>query len=275
MPLRKNWNCPPEKAPRIDRSMIKILSWNVNGLRACARKTFQSWMDKEKADILCLQEIKANPDQLDDSLRNIPGYQAVWNPAKKKGYSGVAIYSRQKPISIQRGLGQSIFDVEGRTLILEYPDFFLINAYFPNGQRDHKRVPFKMKYCKIFTQICQDLLTSGKELVITGDFNTAHQEIDLRNPKSNQNTTGFLPRERKWVGDFIEMGFVDIFRIQHPEPHQYTWWSYRKGVREKNIGWRIDYFFVSRPLTTKVQNTYHQSHVMGSDHCPIGLEINL
>ena len=174
---------------------------------------------------------------------------------------------------MEKGLGVPKFDREGRTITLEFKDFFLVNAYFPNGQRDHARVPFKMEYCQTMSEYTQALRAKGKGVVICGDFNTAHREIDLRNPRQNVNTTGFLPNERAWIDRFIGEGFVDSFRKRDARPHQYTWWSYRPGVRQRNIGWRIDYFFVSDDLEARVKQTFHQPNVLGSDHCPIGLEI--
>ena len=252
---------------------MKLLSWNVNGLRACAQKGFLRWLEQENADFVGLQETKAHPDQITAELRNPTSYQSIWDSAEKRGYSGVATYLRHEPLSVQKGLGETSFDCEGRTLTVEYRDFFLINAYFPNGQRDHKRVPFKMAYCQAMVEHCERL-RAKKEVIVCGDFNTAHQEIDLRNPKQNVETTGFLPIERAWIDHFIALGYVDIFRVQNPKPFQYTWWSYRPTVRERNIGWRIDYFFVSKSLARFVKRAYHQPHVFGSDHCPIGIELD-
>jgi exodeoxyribonuclease-3 len=255
---------------------MKILCWNVNGIRACAQKTFLHWLEREDADLVCVQETKAHPDQLGEDLLSPLGYMSTWDSAEKKGYSGVANFSRLPALSMTKGIGIDKFDREGRTLVTEFQDFFLINAYFPNGQRDHARVSFKMEYCEEFSALCQDLRKKGKELVICGDFNTAHHEIDLRNPRENQNTTGFLPIERKWLTRFIEReGFLDIFRLTNPAPHQYTWWSYKPGVRQRNIGWRIDYFFISPDLRSKVKAVYHEPGIMGSDHCPIVLELDL
>ena len=255
--------------------MVKLISWNVNGIRACAKKTFFQFLDNEKPDFLCLQETKAHPDQLNQDLKNPMKYKSIWSSAEKKGYSGVAIFSKNALSHYQEGIGVQEFDREGRVLTLEFSDWVFINAYFPNGQRDHSRVPFKMKFCQKISHYCEQFRKRGKEVIICGDFNTAHQEIDLKNPKQNQNTTGFLPIERKWMSNFIGKGYIDIFRERNPNPNQYTWWSFRQGVRERNIGWRIDYFFITPGLKNKVRTVYHQPKVMGSDHCPIGLDLDL
>lgn len=252
---------------------FKLLSWNVNGIRSCASKTFFNWFASETPDIICLQETKAHPDQLDETLTMPTGYVSHWDSAEKRGYSGVATWTKHQPHKLSRGLGVRKFDAEGRTLITEYEHFVLINAYFPNSQRDHARVDYKIDYCKTMAEFCMDLRRQNKHVIICGDFNIAHRPIDLRNPKQNENNAGYLPVERAWMDKFLDLGFVDIFRRRTADPHHYTWWSYRPGVREKNIGWRIDYFIISPELERFVVNAYHQPQVLGSDHCPIGLEL--
>ena len=256
---------------------IKIVSWNVNGIRAAQRKGFEDWLITERPDILCLQETKASPDQLEESLVENDNYYSYYSSAEKKGYSGTAIFSLRalEEPNITYGLGIEKFDREGRTVIAEYDDFYLINGYFPNGQRDHGRVPYKLEYSREVAKLALEL-EKKKPVIVTGDINTAHTEIDLKNPKPNKDTTGFLPIERAWIDEFIDLGFTDVFRKLHPgEEGHYTWWSYRAGVRARNIGWRIDYFFVTNGILTSVNDCYHLPEVMGSDHCPIVLRINI
>lgn len=261
---------------------MKLASWNVNGIRASERGGFLDWFTAERADIVCLQEVKAFPEQLSEGLRNPKGYQVFWNPAQKAGYSGVAIYSRREPLSVSRGFGavgkagpisDPEIDGEGRVLVAEYPELVLINAYFPNSQRDHARLGFKLRFCGLMKRYCDDLRASGKNVVVCGDFNIAHREIDLRNPKSNENNAGFLPQERAWMTDFLEAGYVDSFRRFEEGGGHYSWWSYRPGVREKNIGWRIDYHVVNGELADRLKKAEIRADVLGSDHCPVVLEL--
>ena len=255
---------------------MQIVSWNVNGIRAAQRKGFLDWLANAQPDIVSLQEIKAQPDQVDDALREPEGYHATWDSAERKGYSGVLLYSKPTPKSIQRGLGIPEYDVEGRTIIAEYDDFTLITSYFPNGSRDHSRVPFKLAYCEDFQKKCNDLRDSGHSLVICGDINTAHREIDLARPKQNRNTTGFLPIERAWVDRFTDDGYIDIFRERNPVLEgAYSWWSMRSGARAKNIGWRIDAFYITPDLLDRVMNAEIHADVQGSDHCPISLTLSV
>lgn len=251
---------------------MKIISWNVNGIRSVYNKGFLEWFTKESPDILCLQETKAQFDQFPVEIREMKQHQIFHSSAEKKGYSGVATFSREKILDTKK-IEKDSFDSEGRVLIHELTDFYLINCYFPNGQRDHKRVPFKMEFCdEILKKLNQ--LKKIKPIIITGDFNTAHREIDLANPKSNKNTTGFLPIERAWMDKFISEGYVDTYRLLHPnQTGAYSWWSNRPGVRERNIGWRIDYFFVSSDLVPKIKRATICPEVKGSDHCPIVLEL--
>jgi len=253
---------------------LKLVSWNVNGIRSVARKGFHAWLKQAKPDILSIQETRAWPEQLEEDLLTPLGYKSYFACAEKKGYSGVAIFSRSEPLEVVEGLGDEQFDREGRTLTARFADFSLVNAYFPNGQRDHARVPYKMDYCRTFLAHCQQLRASGQSVVMCGDFNTAHGAIDLARPKDNKNTTGFLELERAWLDELIEAGYIDIFRQYNPDATgHYTWWSNRKGVRERNVGWRIDYHFISECLATKVKKVYHLPEVLGSDHCPLALEL--
>ena len=257
---------------------MKLASWNVNGIRACVKKGFLDWLEKEKADVICIQETKAQPEQLDKNFLEHKKYNFHFGVCDRKGYSGVATLLKNNitPINIIEGIGKKKFDIEGRTLTIELEKFFIINCYFPNGGREHERVRFKMQYCKEIELFIKNLQSEkNKPVIICGDFNTAHEEIDLKNPKTNQNTTGFLPIERKWVTNFIKSGFTDVFRQLHPqEPDHYTWWTYRGDCRSRNVGWRIDYFFVQKMYLKHVKKSYHRPEVLGSDHCPVILELN-
>lgn len=257
--------------------MTKIISWNVNGIRACYQKGFLDWLTLEMPHILALQETKAHTDQLPQDLLDHPDYHTWYAEGVKRGYSGVALFSHKslpKP-EVEIGLGIKKFDDEARTIIAEYPDYFVINGYFPNGQRDLGRVPFKLEYSEEVIKLALSLEeNTGKPIIITGDFNTAHKAIDLANPKSNTKTTGFLPIEREWMDTMIERGFIDTFRHHHPnEEGHYTWWTYRNNCRERNIGWRIDYFFVSEAMLENVGDAFILPDVLGSDHCPIGITL--
>jgi len=253
---------------------MNLYSWNVNGIRACHKNGFLDFISRKKPDLVCLQEIKALPEQVPDDILSLSDYSLYWHPAQKKGYSGVALLSKSKPLSVLNEIGVQKFDDEGRVLIAEYPYFFLINAYFPNSQRDHARLSFKLEFCKAIHQKLTQL-EKEKPVVLCGDFNIAHQEIDLKNPKSNQNNAGFLPEERSWMEGFLKSGYVDTFRHFFPTLlDQYTWWSYRPGVREKNIGWRLDYFVTSSKLSPLLKSAQIHPQVFGSDHCPIQLKID-
>lgn len=256
-------------------SQVTLLSWNVNGIRAVHKKGFLEWLAQANPDIVGLQETRAEAHQLPAELARPAGYHTWWHSAKqKKGYSGTALFSKIEPLSVQFGLGIAEFDQEGRTIIAEYPQFVLLNCYFPNGSRDHSRVPFKMAFYDAFLARCDAFRAQGRPVVFCGDVNTSHREIDLANPKSNQNTTGFLPEERAWLDKVIEAGYIDTFRYLHPElPGQYTWWSVVTRARERNVGWRLDYFFVSPELLPQLQNAFILPDVTGSDHCPVGLQL--
>ena len=252
---------------------MKMFSWNVNGIRAAQRSGFLDWFEKEAADIVCLQETKANLEQLDQALHHPLGYHSFWHSAQKAGYSGVAVYSKAEPLEVRHGLGIADIDFEGRVLELEFPKFVLLNCYFPNSQRDHARLDYKLHFCAELLKHCQKIRASGKNVIICGDFNIAHQEIDLRNPKTNMDNAGFLPEERAWMTEFLAAGYSDVFREQTSEPHHYTWWSYRPGVRDKNIGWRLDYHVVNQEFRGAVKQASHRPMVKGSDHCPVVLEL--
>jgi exodeoxyribonuclease-3 len=252
--------------------LLTLYSWNVNGIRAAQRKGLLDWLALTDPDILCLQETKAHPDQLDSELQAPDGYHTYWASAKRKGYSGVALYTKAEPNQVQIGLGIAAYDDEGRTIIAEYNDFVLLGAYFPNGGRDNSRVPFKMAYKAAFLAYCNQLRESGKAVIFCGDVNTAHREIDLARPKDNQRNTGFLPEERAWIDNVLQAGYLDIFRELNPELEAaYTWWPFWRQARERNLGWRIDYFFISPELREHVVSADIFPDVIGSDHCPINL----
>jgi exodeoxyribonuclease-3 len=256
--------------------MLTLFSWNVNGVRAAQRKGFLDWLYEAQPDILGIQETKCHPDQLDEELRRPKGYYTYWAAAEKKGYSGVALYSKQAPKSVQIGLGIYEYDREGRTIVADYEDFVLITAYFPNGSRDHSRVPYKMAYKADFLAFCNDLRASGRRVVFCGDVNTAHQEIDLARPRQNQKTTGFLPEERAWIDEIVSLGYVDSFRALYPDlSGAYSWWSYIGGARGRNVGWRLDYFFVSEEMRSQIVEAAIHADVLGSDHCPVSLTLQM
>lgn len=255
--------------------MINLVSWNVNGIRAAQRKGFLDWLANAQPDILGIQETKCHPDQLDEIMLKPPGYTTYWAAAEKKGYSGVALYSKKEPNHVQIGLGIPEFDREGRTIVAEYDEFVFITAYFPNGSRDHHRVPYKMAYKAAFLDFCNAYRAQGKAVVFCGDVNTAHQEIDLARPRQNQKTTGFLPEERVWLDEIVTQGYVDSYRALYPEQTgAYSWWSYIGGARGRNVGWRLDYFFVSEDVRPFIVDAAIHADVMGSDHCPVSLTLS-
>ncbi len=255
---------------------FRLISWNVNGIRAIHKKGFLDWFNNEKADIVSLQETKAQVDQLPKKLVNIPGYKSYFNSAERKGYSGVATYSSVEPLTVYRGMGVDKFDVEGRVQRLDFNGFTLLNIYYPNGGRDEERLKYKLDFYDTFLDYVNDLRDNGHNLIICGDLNTAHKEIDLARPKQNEDVSGFLPIERDWVSKFLDNGYIDTFRMFHEnETNQYTWWSYRARARERNVGWRLDYYFVNEEFKEHVKASYILSDVMGSDHCPIVLEIEI
>ncbi len=255
--------------------MLNLVSWNVNGIRAAQRKGFLEWLSAMEPDILGIQETKAHPDQLDPELRAPEGYFTYFASAEKKGYSGVALYSRTQPNQVQIGLGIEDYDREGRTIVAEYDDFVFITAYFPNGSRDHHRVPYKMAYKAAFLDFCNELCSGGKSVIFCGDVNTSHKDIDLARPRQNQKTTGFLPEERVWLDELIGQGYVDTFRHLYPDQTgAYSWWSYIGGARSRNVGWRLDYFFTSPDLTPRIVDAAIHPEVLGSDHCPVSLTLS-
>jgi exodeoxyribonuclease-3 len=253
---------------------MKLSSWNVNGLRAAANKGFYDWLAGCSADVVALQETKLQNHHEAD-FADIPGYSSVWSSATvKKGYSGVACFYKIAPQSVSLELPDAAYQGEGRLIHLEYPDFHFFNVYFPNGQMSPERLDYKMGYYQAFLDYAQKLRQT-KPIVVCGDFNTAHKEIDLKNPKENEKTSGFLPSERAWIDRFLAAGYLDTFRLFTPEGGHYSWWTYRFDARARNVGWRIDYFFVSEELKDKVERAWIEPEVMGSDHCPVGLELRL
>jgi exodeoxyribonuclease III len=255
--------------------MMRLISWNVNGIRAAYKKGFIDWVMKENPDILCVQETKAHEEQLNDELKNIGNYESYFCSGERKGYSGVAVYTREEPLSVKKGFGVKEFDNEGRILIMEYPHFVLFNIYYPNGKKNAERLQYKMGFYDAFLTYVNKLKKKGKQIVICGDVNTAHKEIDLARPKENSKVSGFLPEERQWIDKFLSNGYVDTFRMFNQEPDNYTWWDQVTRARERNVGWRIDYFYVNEEFKNKVKDAFILADVMGSDHCPIGIEIKL
>lgn len=254
--------------------MQRVLSWNVNGIRAVEKKGFIDWVGTEQPDVLALQETKAQPEQLSEALLYIDGYKSYFMSAQKKGYSGVAIYAKEEPSAIEN-LGIEEFDNEGRTIIAHFANFTLINCYFPNSQSEGARLDYKIRFCDAILAKCDELVAAGKNIVLCGDYNIAHTEIDLKNPKTNTKNPGFLPEEREWMTKYLSSGYRDIFREQHPdEPDHYSWWSYRMNARARNIGWRIDYLCVNDSYFDSCGEAKILADVMGSDHCPVSLDVN-
>ena len=252
---------------------MRIISYNVNGIRAAIRKGFLDWLEKEKYDVICLQEIKASPDQLDIPAIERLGYHSYWMPAMKKGYSGVAILSKPKPVQIEYGCGMEVYDSEGRVIRADYPGFSVMSVYMPSGSSKDIRQEFKMRWLKDFKHYTETLTKDYPKLIISGDYNICHKSIDIHDPVRNKNSSGFLPEEREWVSKFLEAGFIDTFRQFNPQPHQYSWWSYRARAREKNLGWRIDYHMATKELENNLAGAGILSNVKHSDHCPVLLEI--
>lgn len=253
---------------------MKLISWNVNGLRAVEKKGFLDWMKQEDPDIMGVQEIKAMEDQLTPEILSPEGYFGYFNPAERKGYSGTAIYSKIKPQEVKHGIGIPDFDNEGRIQAADYGDFVFFNIYFPNGKRNDERLQYKLDFYDSVLDHFNDLVKQGKKVLISGDYNTAHKPIDLARPKENEDVSGFLPIERAWLDKLVEHGYIDCFREFDQSPDKYTWWSYRAGARQNNVGWRIDYFFCSPNIRDQLKNCYHLADVMGSDHCPVVLELH-
>lgn len=253
---------------------MKFYSWNVNGIRAAQKKGFLDWLNQAQPDILGVQETKAWPEQLSDELRQPEGYHSYWATAEKKGYSGVAIYSKIEPNNVQIGLGIEKFDAEGRTVIAEYDDFVFISTYVPSASKGVEQVPFKLDYADALLDYCNGVRESGKAVLFCGDINISHREIDLARPKQNVKTTGFLPEERAWMDKLFGQGYLDSFRVLYPEKAEaYSWWSYRSGARQRNVGWRLDYFILSPDLEGRLETAEIHTDVMGSDHCPVSITL--
>ena len=250
---------------------MRLISWNVNGIRAAQGKGLVDWIKASGADCICLQETKANPEQLDAGLLEIPGYKAVFRSAEKKGYSGVAAYFKREPLSVS-DMGCPEFDAEGRGLLLEYPEFTLVNCYFPNSQEGGARLAYKLAFCDAVLDICNGIVGRGGHVVVCGDYNIAHQPIDLARPDDNEDSPGYLPEERAWMSKFLGQGYVDAFREFDKSAGKYTWWSFRTRARERNIGWRIDYHCCDSGFRDALDNASILSDVTGSDHCPIALD---
>ena len=264
------------------KGRVKIISWNTNGLRATAKQGFFApLLKKEKPDILCLQETKAEPDQLPEEVRNVPGYFSYFShPKEKKGYSGVAIYSRVKPEEVFYGMGQKRnqkkLDDEGRMIGVKYKNFTLINVYFPNGGQGPHRLKYKLEFYEAFLKFILKLRKNGEKVIFCGDVNTAHEAIDLARPKENEENTGFLPIERAWIDKVVKNKFIDIWRELNPKKiNTYTYWDQKTRARDRNVGWRIDYFFVDHQIVSKIKSTGMLSNYMGSDHCPVLIELEI
>ena len=253
----------------------KLVSWNVNGIRAAERKGFLNWLAASAADLVAVQETKARPEQLSAALLEPPGYQAAWNSAEKKGYSGTGTYSRHAPLKVTAGLDNPRFDTEGRVLIHEFEPFVFFNIYFPNGGRGAEWVAYKLAFYRHFLSVAQGCMRAGRPVVVTGDFNTAYAEIDLARPRENVDHSGFMPEERLGLGEFFAAGLVDTFRLLHPDTVKYSWWDMVSRARERNVGWRLDYFMVSPDLKERVLAADIHDEVPGSDHCPVSLVLDV
>lgn len=256
------------------RTMKTLMSWNVNGIRAVAKKGFSDWFASESPDILCVQETKAQPEQVPPEVAEPEGYHVYWSSAVKKGYSGVGVFSKEEPAEV-KNMGIGRFDDEGRLLQLFYDSYVLITAYFPNSQAAGKRLDYKIDFCRELKKICDNLVKSGRRVVLCGDYNISHKPIDLARPKENEKNAGYLPEERAWMDEFIGGGYVDTFRMFNSEGGNYTWWSMITKGRERNVGWRLDYFCVDRKTSGLVKTAGILSDVMGSDHCPVSLELEV
>lgn len=257
-------------------SELKLISWNVNGLRAAINKDFYQSFHKLNADIFAIQETKLQDSQLTEEIKNIPGYNSWWCHSKiKKGYSGVGVYSKIAPLDVRYGIGIPEYDQEGRIIEMHFNHFIFFNVYFPNGQMSNDRLQYKLNFYKHFFEYADQYKVQGKKLIICGDYNTAHHEIDLKHPKANEKYSGFLRVERDWLDRIVENGYVDTFRMMYPDTVKYSWWSYKFKAREKNSGWRIDYFFVTRNMVEEgwIKEAFIDNDIFGSDHCPVGLII--
>ena len=252
--------------------MTTLYSWNVNGIRAAIRNGFLDWVAKEQPDVLCIQEVRAHPDQLGRDFAVPRGYAMLWQPARKKGYAGTATLVKSDPLSVG-ALGIDEFDVEGRVQVLEFKALTLINAYFPNSQPERARLDYKLAFCDAIRKLCNRLRRKGTHVILCGDYNIAHKEIDLARPKQNVDNPGFLPEERQAMTKFVRAGYVDTFRHFNKGPGHYTWWSYRGNARAKNIGWRLDYHCVNKEFMPHVKGSRILADVTGSDHCPVAITV--
>lgn len=255
------------------QKMLKILSWNVNGIRAVTRKGFLDWLYKVNPDILAIQETKAWVEQLDDNVLHPKGYETFWSEGKRKGYSGTAVFVKKSPLMSVTNFKKDWLDEEGRVIMLEYPDFLLFNVYFPNGGSGSVRLQYKLDFYDRFIKYVESFRKKGKEVIITGDFNTAHHEIDLARPKENLKNSGFMPIERKRLDKIEKLGYLDTFRLFNAKGDNYSYWDQKTKARDRNVGWRIDYFWVSKGLKSKIKDAFILPHVRGSDHCPVGIKI--
>lgn len=260
--------------------MKKLLSWNVNGIRSCAGKGFLDWLASEDADFVCVQETKAHPDQLPPELREPKDgkgkpYHASWASAKRRGYSGTLLLSRREPVSVS-GLGVEEFDEEGRAVVADFEDFVLVSAYFPNSQEAGKRIDYKLRFCDAVLSLCGSLRAKGRHVVVAGDYNIAHMSIDLARPEQNEGNPGYLPEERAWMDKFLGAGYLDSFRVFHPEPGRYSWWTYRvASARANNVGWRLDYHCTDPEFRPALLEAEIEADVFGSDHCPVSLFLDV
>ncbi len=255
---------------------MKMLCWNVDGLRSVLKKGFVQWLLKESPDVLCLQETRLSDDEIPEELRQIDGYHSYFSRhSTKKGYSGVALFTKKEPVKVEKGFGIPRFDDEGRTLVADYGSFVLMNIYFPNGKASQERLDYKMAFYDAFLEYADKIKKNGKGVIVCGDVNTAHSELDIARPKDNAKRSGFLPMEREWMDKLESHGYVDTYRAFEKEGGHYTYWDMRTGARKRNVGWRIDYFYISKDLLPYLKNAYIESDVQGSDHCPIGIEIDL
>jgi len=254
---------------------VKIISWNINGIRAAHKRGLLDFIKETGADIYCFQETKANKEQLSEELLNIRGYESYFSSPKRKGYSGVCIYSKLRPKNQLNDSGITRFDNEGRLVGLEFNGIILFNVYFPNGGASEERLDYKLDFYDFFLDFINKYSSSGKNIIFCGDVNTAHKEIDLARPAANKNNTGFLPQERAWIDRVIGAGYIDTFRHFNTSSDNYTWWDYKTRARERNVGWRLDYFFISKNIKNEMVDAYIMDKVIGSDHCPVALELSL
>ncbi|MCU0862085.1 MAG: exodeoxyribonuclease III [Methanomassiliicoccales archaeon] len=256
---------------------MRLVCWNVNGLRAAHRKGFLDFMGRDGADVLCVQEAKARIEDLPQELVRPPGYRFYLASPERdedRGWSGVGLYTKKRPRKVEYGLGEDEFDGEGRAILAHYPDFVLMNIYFPNGKASRERLDFKLGFYAAFLRKAQSLMAEGRQLVVCGDVNTAHKEIDLARPRENSKVSGFLPQEREWLDRFVGAGLIDTFREVDPSPGRYSWWDIKTRARERNVGWRIDYFYITAGLRPRLKDAFILDQVQGSDHCPVGIVLS-